>query len=223
LSQACQPIQTVLDLVKRSLPLSVFAGPDVGRSPPRIRERGRSILRRAALGPSDERGPSDRRRVGWSRGTCVTCPYSARKASSSASPSSTTTRLVSWRRARGRPASPLAVRPSAVGIARRRPYGAYPRGIRRRRPRESVRGVLSARSRFDSVRPAAALRIAKPRGGHTSRGRSATRSRRRMARLNGWRRRRRVRPAPAADAEVDRLASVVVHVKGFSTATPVGA
>lgn len=72
-------------------------------------------------------------------------------------------------RARGRPASALAVRPSAVAISRRRRHGANARGVRRRSARKSTRRVLSAQSRFDSVRSATACPVAEPRRGSVCR------------------------------------------------------
>lgn len=47
---------------------------------------------------------------------------------------------------------------------------ANARGVRRRGPRESTRGVLPAQSRFDPLRSAAALRVAEPRRGGVRRG-----------------------------------------------------
>jgi hypothetical protein len=59
---------------------------------------------------------------------------------------------------------------------------AETRGVRRRHPGESIRRVLSARSRVETVRPAAALRVAQPRGGGVRRGDA-----RRRVRGDRWR------------------------------------
>ena len=103
--------------------------------------------------------------------------------------------------------------------------GANAPAIRHPGPRESIRGgpTCSIPIRFGSIGRRTS-RCAAARRRRTSPKRSPRHSRRPMALLNGWRRSRGVlRPtAAAAGEEVDRCASLVIHVKGLRTATPVG-